>query len=120
MKKCDIFVGAILCAVALGCIETPAPEKKEGEEPTPSATAKVLAGKSGKDLFRETALGTSNKSCNTCHPDGEGLSGVGERLNQQKELERMINKCIAGPLKGKELDLSSPEMTALTTYLRSL
>jgi cytochrome c len=67
-----------------------------------------------------TALGKSGKSCNSCHPAGEGLAGVGTKLSKDNELEEMINKCIAGPLKGKELSLDSPEMAALASHLRSL
>jgi len=104
----------IFCATLCSCVEKPAPEKEEGK------TSSAVAGKSGSELFKETALGTSGKSCNSCHPDGEGLKGIGNRLKGEKELEEIINKCIVGPLKGKELDHASPEMTALVKYLRSL
>ncbi len=114
MKK--LLVGITLFALALGC-QKPA-EKTEGE--TPAAPVSSLTGMSGAELFNQAALGTSGKSCSSCHPDGDGLDGVGGRYSQDKELESMINKCIAGPLKGKELGLESSEMKELATYLRSL
>ena len=120
MRRRGLLGIVVLCAAVWGCKESPPPEKKGGEEQKPSVTASALAGKSGKELFQETALGTNGKSCHSCHPDGEGLSGVGKRLNQHLELGKMINKCIVGALKGKELDLMRPEMKRLRRYLCSL
>jgi mono/diheme cytochrome c family protein len=116
MKKYRILVGITLLAFILGC-QRPA-EKTEGE--APSAPVSALAGMNGKEIFKSTALGTSGKACNSCHPDGDGLNGVGDRYSQNKELQSQINKCIAGPLKGKELGMESSEMKALATYVRSL
>ncbi len=116
MKKYGILVGIILLALVCGCQKTT--EETKGE--APPAPVSALGGMSGKDIFQSTALGTSGKSCSSCHPDGDGLDGVGGRYSQNKELEGQINKCIAGPLKGKELGMESSEMKALATYLRSL
>ncbi|MGO9613488.1 MAG: hypothetical protein ACLPX5_10685 [Dissulfurispiraceae bacterium] len=40
----------------------------------------------GKALFNDPKLGggTSGKSCNTCHPVGKGLEGVGEKNTGRK------------------------------------
>ena len=116
MKKCGILVGITLLALVWGCQRPD--DTTEGE--APAAPVSSLSGMSGKSLFSETALGTSGKSCSSCHPDGEGLEGVGGRYTRNRELESQINKCIAGPLKGKELGMESSEMRALATYLRSL
>lgn len=116
MKKYEILVGITLLIFVWGC-QKPT-EETEGE--APPATVSSLSDMSGKELFNQTALGTSGKSCSSCHPDGDGLEGVGVKLSQDKELENQINACIAGPLKGKELGMESSEMKALATYLRSL
>jgi cytochrome c peroxidase len=70
----------------------------------------------GKALFNDTTLGTSGKSCGSCHPDGKGLETVGTKEN----LAATVNACIKAPLKGKALDGNSVEMQSLLLYLKSL
>jgi cytochrome c len=70
----------------------------------------------GKALFNDSKLGTSGKSCNSCHPDGKGL----EKSGSNPDLEATINGCITIPLKGKALDPKSVEMQSLVLYLKSL
>ena len=72
----------------------------------------------GKELFTGTQLGTSGKSCNSCHPDGKGLAKAAEYDGE--ELGAIINQCIMKPLKGKALDPASDEMKSLVLYIRSL
>ena len=72
----------------------------------------------GKTLFESSTLGTSGKSCATCHPGGRKLEWAGTM--DEAKLTNIINRCIAGPLKGKQLDPASPEMKSLILYLRSL
>ena len=69
----------------------------------------------GKALFNDPRLGTSGKSCNTCHPDGKGLDKAGEKSN----LESILNSCITKGLKGKALDVKSAEMQSLVMYVKS-
>jgi cytochrome c peroxidase len=72
----------------------------------------------GEKLFNDSALGGSDnqKSCNTCHPGGKGLQAAGSNPN----LAVIINRCIAGPLKGQALKDDSIEMQSLTLYIKSL
>ncbi len=70
----------------------------------------------GKKLFNDPNLGTGSKSCNTCHPDGKGLSKAGD----MNDLPDIINGCITHNLKGKALDANSVEMKSLILYVRSL
>ncbi len=72
----------------------------------------------GKALFNDPKLGggTSGRSCNSCHSDGKGLEKAGEI----KGLEKQINACIKGPLKGKGIDPKSADMGDLIAYLKSL
>lgn len=82
----------------------------------------------GKTLFNDTKLGggTSGKSCNTCHPDGKGLEGVGSKKmwknpgGEFKSLEEAINVCITMANKGTALDVKSEQMKDLVAYLNSL
>lgn len=82
----------------------------------------------GKVLFNDPKLGggTAGRSCNTCHPDGKGLYGVGEKTmwknpgGEFKTLEEAVNVCIVMALKGQALDVKSDHMKDLVSYLKSL
>lgn len=82
----------------------------------------------GKAMFNDTKLGggTAGRSCNTCHPDGKGLVGVGEKKmwktpgGEFKTLEDAVNICITMALKGKALDVKSEQMKDIVSYLKSL
>jgi cytochrome c peroxidase len=79
------------------------------------AAEKAFVAK-GKTLFNDPKLGFTGKTCQTCHPDGKGLEQAGGKAN----LEDIINNCIMGPLKGKELEPKSAEMQSLVLYVKSL
>lgn len=72
----------------------------------------------GKKLFNDPTLGASqnDKSCASCHPDGEGL----EKAGSNPKLTQMINRCIVGALKGEKIDGRTSEMRALKLYIESL
>ncbi|MEK6700572.1 MAG: hypothetical protein AABZ10_16190 [Nitrospirota bacterium] len=82
----------------------------------------------GKALFNDPKLGggASGNSCNTCHPDGKGLLGIGGKKEWKtpggthKTLEEAVNTCITMALKGKALDVKSAQMKDLVAYLKSL
>jgi len=69
----------------------------------------------GKALFNDPKLGTTGKSCNTCHPDGKGLDNAGAK----SDLASILNSCITKGLKGKALDVKSLEMQSLMLYVKS-
>lgn len=82
----------------------------------------------GKTMFNDTKLGggTAGRSCNTCHPDGKGLLGVGDKTmwktpgGEFKTLEDAVNICITMALKGQALDVKSDQMKDIVSYLKSL
>jgi cytochrome c len=82
----------------------------------------------GKAMFNDTKLGggTEGRSCNTCHPNGKGLEGVGAKKAWKtpggsfKTLEEAVNICITMALKGKALDIKSEQMKDIVFYLKSL
>ncbi|MEZ0344898.1 MAG: hypothetical protein ABWJ99_08905 [Caldimicrobium sp.] len=80
----------------------------------------------GKKLFNDPGLGTAGKSCNSCHPGGQGLEGSAGKKEfvvmgrTMKSLEEVINLCIQMGLKGKPLDPKSKEMQDLVAYIKSL
>ena len=74
--------------------------------------------KKGQLLFESVKLGTSGMSCTSCHQGGMKLKGVETSTDEQ--LGDTINTCIAGPLKGKQLDPESADMKSMVLYLKSL
>ncbi|BCB95581.1 hypothetical protein JZK55_05030 [Dissulfurispira thermophila] len=85
----------------------------------------------GKALFNDPKLGggTSGKSCNSCHPDGKGLTGgkkeyvtpaPGGKKKIHKNLEGAVNWCIEMALKGKAIDPKGGDMANLVAYINSL
>jgi len=81
----------------------------------------------GKQLFHSPALGTANKSCASCHIEGEDLKGAADSYPKFSDLAakevtliEMNNICIEGALKGKPLDPESDGARALAAYIHSL
>jgi len=72
----------------------------------------------GRELFTSEKLGTAGRSCATCHPGGNKLENAAGY--DEADLSEIINRCIAGPLKGKPLDPGSADMKSLVLYIRSL
>ena len=72
----------------------------------------------GKVLFNDPKFGggTIGMSCNSCHPDANGLEKAGDR----KDLEKFVNTCIKNALKGKGIDTKSAEMADIVAYIKSL
>lgn len=72
----------------------------------------------GKRLFNNPGLGgsSSDKSCNSCHPNGAKL----EKAGANKQQAKAINRCLTGSLAGKKLDGRGVEMKSLKMYIASL
>ncbi len=80
--------------------------------------SEVSTQERGRELFESEKLGTTGKSCATCHPGGKKLEWAA--TYEEEKLAGIVNKCIKGPLKGKQLDPASPEMKSLIAYIKSL
>jgi cytochrome c peroxidase len=70
----------------------------------------------GKILFESTELGSKERSCVTCHNQGEGLDMVGDF--NDTELKDIINACLRDALGGQIISPESQEMFALVGYVR--
>ena len=83
-----------------------------------SVAAEKSSVEYGKKLFNDPTLGgsTNDKTCNSCHSNGKGLSKAGKN----PELSKVINMCITKPLKGNKLDGRTVQMRSLKMYLQSL
>lgn len=80
----------------------------------------------GRKVFADPALGTTGKSCSSCHRE-EGLRGVADRypeydaaLNRYVSLQERLQIMIKAKLGGKELPLGDPRTVALEAFLESL
>jgi cytochrome c5 len=90
--------------------------------------ANLTPAERGKILFNDEYLGggTAGRSCNTCHPEGKGLTGIGDKKSwktpagESRTIEEAVNICITAALQGKALDVKSDQMKDLVSYLRSL
>ena len=84
----------------------------------PSFAAEEPSVELGRKLFNNPGLGNSKNSisCNTCHPDGEGMQNAGQKPN----LAAIINQCIVGPLKGDGISENTVAMESLKMYIKSL
>ena len=84
---------------------------------TPALAANQASVARGKELFYSTQLGSNQKSCATCHPDGKKLENAASF--DKKKLAGIVNQCIQGPLEGKALPTESADMASIIMYLRT-
>jgi cytochrome c len=83
---------------------------------TPALAIETPSLELGKTLFESSELGTKNRSCSSCHPQGKGLDLVGDF--DDEELKDIINACIRDAQGGKLISTESQEMQALLSYVR--
>jgi len=82
----------------------------------------------GEKLWNDESLGTSGLACLSCHADNEllNLDKVGQFPHFVKmtgdvvSLDQMINYCMLNPMKGKQFEKNSKELTAMAAYYRQL
>ena len=74
----------------------------------------------GKKLFNDASLGTSGKSCASCHNTDDNIKTGAARHPDDSNLKNVINGCIEGNLKGKPLPEDSSRMDSLVLYIRSV
>ena len=85
------------------------------------------AADAGKKMWGDESLGTAGVSCLSCHADHE-LLNLGKNQNfphyvnmvgDVVTLDQMINYCMINPMKGKQFDKNSKELTAMAAYFRA-
>jgi cytochrome c len=144
------FLSCVAVAVAVGALFVACKKKEEmptaetGMTAGTATTAEVALGgdvERGKALFQDTSLGTTGKSCESCHPNGglEGMSAEGMKTKPlvgvkdrypgpfpgapdkgDTTLAGVINLCLTGPLGGEALAEDGQKMKDLLAYLESL
>ena len=80
----------------------------------------------GREVFKDATLGTTGKSCNSCHRP-EDLRGTADRyptfdakLGRLVSLQERLRMMIQSKLGGKELPLGDIRTVALEAYIKSL
>jgi len=81
----------------------------------------------GKKLWNDENLGTSGVACLSCHGDYELLHlernqnfpHFVKMVGDVVSLDQMINYCMLNPMKGKQWDKNSKELTAMGAYYRA-
>jgi len=81
----------------------------------------------GKKLWNDEKLGTSGVACMSCHVDYELLHlernqnfpHFVKMVGDVVSLDQMVNYCMLNPMKGKEFEKGSKELTAMAAYYRA-
>ncbi|MDT8375530.1 MAG: hypothetical protein RQ867_02200 [Mariprofundaceae bacterium] len=81
----------------------------------------------GKRMWSDESLGTSGLACLSCHADYELLNldrnqnfpHYVKMVGDVVTLDQMINYCMLNPMKGKQFDQNSKELTAMAAYFRA-
>jgi len=133
MMRKTIALFALVAAFALSYVLTDvnAVDKAAMEKALKDSIA------NGARLYVDASLGTSGKTCNTCHMEmgrskKKGMMGargfVGRdpfpkffpMAGRVMTLEQVVQFCIVTPLKGKPLVWDDQRLTDLTAYVNSI
>lgn len=79
--------------------------------------AETVSIERGRELFESAKLGTTGKSCATCHPGGKKLEWAA--TYDDERLGEISNKCIRKALQGKPLKEDSDDLKSLILYLKT-
>lgn len=81
----------------------------------------------GEKMWNDPKLGTSGLACMSCHADHE-LLNLDKNQNYPHfvnmvgdvvTLDQMINYCLINPMKGKQFEKNSKELTAMAAFFRA-
>lgn len=144
MRKFLICIAIVIAVAALFVACKKKEEVATAETAITAESAEMaMAGdiERGKTLFMDVNLGTTGKSCESCHPNGgtegmemEGmatkpLTGVKDRYpgafpgapdKGEMTLPQVVNLCVTGPLGAEPLPENGQAMLDLLAYLESL
>jgi cytochrome c len=144
MKKLLVYLSVVFAVAALFAACKKAEEGETAETATTAETGEAMAEgnvENGLALFVKTDLGTTGKSCESCHPNGgkegmemEGmttkpLTGVADKypgvfamIDPEKEvtLAQVVNFCLENPVGAEPWPEDSQEMKDMLAYLESL
>jgi len=81
----------------------------------------------GAQLWNDESLGTAGVACLSCHADHDLLNldrnqnfpHFVKMVGDVVSLDQMINYCMLNPMKGKQFEENSKELTAMAAYYRA-
>ncbi|MDX8395318.1 MAG: hypothetical protein R8K22_02780 [Mariprofundaceae bacterium] len=81
----------------------------------------------GKKMWNDDSLGTAGLACLSCHAGYDQLNldksqnypHYVKMVGDVVTLDQMINYCMINPMKGKQFDKNSKELTAMAAYFRA-
>ncbi len=81
----------------------------------------------GRKMWHDEKLGTSGVACMSCHGDyallhldrNQNFPHYVKMVGDVVTLDQMINYCMLNPMKGKQFDKNSKELTAMAAYYRA-
>jgi len=81
----------------------------------------------GKKMWNDDTLGTSGVACMSCHADyallhldrNRNFPHYVNMVGDVVTLDQMINYCMLNPMKGRQFEKNSKELTAMAAYYRA-
>ncbi|MDQ6972842.1 MAG: hypothetical protein Q9M30_09340 [Mariprofundaceae bacterium] len=81
----------------------------------------------GEKMWNDDTLGTSGVACLACHADhdllhldrNQNFPHYVKMVGDVVSLDQMINYCMLNPMKGKQFEKNSKELTAMAAYYRA-
>ena len=89
-------------------------------------TAWMEAVQSGRDIFEDAKLGTSGKSCASCHKDGslkkvaDSYPRFDQKLKRFVDLNEAINAMIKDKVGGEPFPVNDQRLLNLIAYIKAL
>jgi hypothetical protein len=144
VHRLPIWIAIVLAVAALFVACQKKEEPGTGEvhvRPAPDYALWEGNAVMGVEAFKNPDLGTTGKSCESCHPNGgqEGLStpevttkpliGVKDRYpgpfsmmpdEGDMTLEEVVNACLTGPVGSEPYDEDGRDMADMIAYLNGL
>lgn len=78
-------------------------------------------------MWKDESLGRSGMACLSCHADhallnldrNQNFPHFVKMVGDVVTLDQMINYCMLNPMKGKQFEKNSKELTAMAAYYRA-
>jgi len=109
------------------CSMNPCAANKNTPIRTPAFKSFQQAASLGAKMWKDESLGRSGMACLSCHADhallnldrNQNFPHFVKMVGDVVTLDQMINYCMLNPMKGKQFEKNSKELTAMAAYYRS-
>jgi len=127
-NPCAMKKNANPCSMkANPCSMNPCAASKNTPIRKPAFKSFQQAASLGANMWKDESLGTSGMACLSCHADHDLLNlernqnfpHFVKMVGDVVSLDQMINYCMLNPMKGKQFEKNSKELTAMAAYYRA-